>query len=175
MSKFIDALQREKQRLLKAPGLDQVPGGMGTVRFVGHTTGSVQSVIDRAKELLLVVNRRSEGKWPNDNEWAQILPAWFVECCERERSQEEAEQWLKWWRSLSDEEQARIEKNQAWSLSSWTHWLTPENRLWFWWDAAATSDHDFVVAVEALDWPFPSGALQWLLRACGADSVEPEV
>jgi hypothetical protein len=53
--------------------------------------------------------------------------------------------------------------------------LHPNQRLWFWWDAAVLTEHDFVVAVETHEWPFPSGALKWLLRASGADTVEAEI
>ena len=132
-------------------------------------------VVEKAKAVLRVINERSLGSWPSDADWGRLLPSWFVERCEPVKSEAESQAWLAWWRGLSDDQMADVERNQAWTLDGWLYSLTPDQRRWFWWDAVPLTEHNFVVAVEAHEWPFPSGALGWLLRASGADRVEAEV
>jgi len=85
-------------------------------------------------------------------------------------SSEEAERRI----TLPDDEQERLEAIEGWSLSSWLYWLQPAERQWRWWDALIKDDDTVIVAVEVDGWPFPWGALAWLFKGCGADSVEPE-
>jgi len=100
-----------------------------------------------------------------------LLPAWFVERSAPERSREEAERWLAWWRSLPASEQARVAREQDWALADWLYWLEPAERHWFWWDAVIENPEILRVIVEVPGWPVPLGALEWLLRAAGAMEV----
>ena len=174
MLDFTSAIQRESLRLQSAAHLG-LPKGMGTVRFACHAPCTAAEVVEKAKAVLRVINERSLGSGPSDADWGRLLPSWFVERCEPVKSEAESQAWLAWWRGLSDDQMADVERNQAWTLDGWLYSLTPDQRRWFWWDAVPLTEHNFVVAVEAHEWPFPSGALGWLLRASGADRVEAEV
>ncbi len=50
--------------------------------------------------------------------------------------------------------------------------MDPEVRPWRWWDAVAHDPCHGTVRIGIDDWPPPVGALEWLLTACGATSVE---
>jgi hypothetical protein len=63
------------------------------------------------------------------------------------------------------------EQKKPWSLDNWVHWMRPENREWYWWDAEVVGGAAAVVEVEVDGWPFPWGSLEWLLKAAGANSV----
>lgn len=175
MFAFTDAIRRESLRLIATTPTDSKPEGMGTVRFVCHAKNDSHEVIENAKTVLQVVNLHSQDKWPDDEQWMRLLPNRFVAEFGPEMTAELAEQEMARRRTLSPEQHAELEQTARWSLSNWVYWLQPDQRLWFWWDAAVVTKYDFVVAVETHEWPFPSGALKWLLRACGADTVEAEI
>jgi hypothetical protein len=166
--------QREYRRLERGATEDEVPGGLGTVRFIAFCPGDSPDVLERAKCVLTTVNKRSRGGWPSDDGWKTLLPGWFIEQCAPEQSHEEAERWLKWWKRLPPDEQQHVEAHRKWSFGNWIYWFRPENRVWFWWDGAAPCSDRLVIAVEVSAWPFPWGSLSWLLRASGAQRVEPE-
>jgi hypothetical protein len=173
MSTFQERIANERRHLLDGPAPDEKPGGLGTVRFLGWCSGSAEQIIERAKAVLTVVNQHSAGEWPTDQTWRELLPAWFVARCGPELSQEEAEAEMARRKKLPPEEQKRAAE-EGWSLLNWIYWFQPENRYWYWWDAKPLDDKVLVVVVEAHEWPFPSGALAWLLRAAGAERVEAE-
>ena len=175
MLDFKNAINSESLRLTMAVPADAKPEGMGTVRFVCHANGDSRKVIENAKSVLKLVNEHSRSVWPSDEQWTRILPEWFLAECGPELTAEQAEQEIESERHLSVEQRAELERVARWSAADWTYWLHPNQRLWFWWDAAVLTEHDFVVAVETHEWPFPSGALKWLLRASGADTVEAEI
>jgi hypothetical protein len=174
MSTFQERLANERRHLIEGPAPAEKPGGMGTVRFMVRCSGNAEQVIEKAKAVLMVVNENSAGEWPSDDRWRELLPSWFVARCGPDLSQEQAEAETARWRALSRDEQIRWEEERRWSLANWIYWFKPENRHWYWWDAKPLDDKVLVVAVEAHEWPFPSGALAWLLRAAGADRVEAE-
>jgi hypothetical protein len=51
-------------------------------------------------------------------------------------------------------------------------WLQPEERQWYWWDGIARNTNELVVLVEVAGWPYGMGALECLLRAAGAESID---
>jgi hypothetical protein len=167
-------LEKEGMRLAKSPGLEEKPTGMGTVRFVAKCSGNAGEVLSKTKELMTVVNHNSIPHWPSDVAWRRLLPNWFVARCSPEKSQKEAEEWLAWWKSLSRDEQKKIEATNAWSLLNWLYWLEPDNRQWYWWDGIVLDHDTLMVAVEVDSWPFGWGDLSWLLRAAGASQVIAE-
>jgi hypothetical protein len=91
-----------------------------------------------------------------------------VAACGPERSREDAERWLAWWRTLGPVDKARAESKQQWALPDWLYWLMPSERQWFWWDAEVGRDGSLRVTIEVAGWPVALGALGWLLRAAGA-------
>jgi hypothetical protein len=167
-------LTNERVRLAKSPGPEEKPSGVGTVRFIAKCSGNSSDVLSKAKELMTIVNHNSVPRWPSEAEWRHLLPKWFVKQCSPEKSQQEAEEWLARWKSLSPEEQKKVEATNAWSLLNWLYWLEPENRQWYWWDAIVLDRNTLVIAVGTDSWPFGWGDLSWLLRAAGANQVIAE-
>jgi len=106
--------------------------------------------------------------------WRSLLPSWFIAQCAEEKSKEESAQWMDWWRRLPREEQTRAEREKKWSLNSWLYWFQPDERQWFWWDAAVEDPDTVRVIVEVEGLPFPWGALDWLFRASGATGIQEE-
>jgi hypothetical protein len=168
--------RRELHRLLEGPKPDERPEGAGTVRFIVRCPANAPQVLDRAVSVLRVVNQHSgsDNGWPRESEWPELLPAWFVSVCAPERSRQDTEAWLAQWSILPQDEQDRIEREEPWSVSSWTYWFGPRNRQWYWWDARVLDANVLVVAIEVDGWPFPWGALAWLFRAAGAEEVKAE-
>jgi hypothetical protein len=174
MSRIVDLLVREEERL-SGRGTDALPGGVGTVRFVVRAPAPEAGIVlERAREVLRLVNAESRGDWPSEKQWKQVLPKWFLEQCEREKTQAEAEAWLARWDKLSPEEKQREERDKRWSLRNWLYWLNPDQRAWYWWDGAVVKDDQLVVAIQVDSWPFPWGAFAWLFRTAGAVQVLPE-
>ena len=55
---------------------------------------------------------------------------------------------------------------------NWLFWLLPEERTWYWWDGEVSGPHEVRLWVEVAGGPAPLGALEWLVRAAGADAAE---
>jgi hypothetical protein len=166
---------QEAQRLRLSSMSGTTPGGLGTVQFTADCPGDATEVIQRAKEVMLIVSERTISGWPSNDEWKRTLPSWFLAECAPLKTREESDRFMEWWRGLSPEEQARAEREEAWSLDAWLHWMSPDNRCWTWWDARTNTMDTAIVAVEVKDWPFPWGALRWLFRAAGARSLDAEM
>lgn len=154
--------------------LDGEPAGVpaGLPVRVGIVAEHPGIVVERAREVLRAVVPLTATELDAEAELPHRLPVWFVEQCAPEPSAEESARWLGWWRSLGPEDRARAEADKAWTLADWLYWLTPGERQWFWWDAEIDSTGSAFVVVVVDGWPAPLGALRWLLRAAGADSVD---
>lgn len=166
-------LQSEKRHVSKGP----YPGERsrsGTDRLTFDSSQPAE-VLERARAVLQVVLDHL-APWPTDDEWRTMLPAWFVQACAPEQTQEEAERWLEHWHSLSPELKAEEDAQTAWSLTNWVHWFDPQrdggDRGWSWWDAGVYDSSTGWVEIEVDGHPYPSGALRWLLRACGGVPVD---
>lgn len=156
--------------LLGAPEDESEVGGMGTVRFVVSCPGNAEEVLRNSTQVLQEVLRNSGGPWLSLKEWRDRLPSWFVESCKREVPQEEAARRL----GLSLEQRKQLAAEEGWSLNSWLYWFKPGERCWYWWDAIVRDQNTILIAVVVEGWPFPWGSLEWLFRASGALSVQPE-
>lgn len=159
----------EGRHLAQGPRSDEQPGGAGLIGVV-FCTPDVQATLARAKSVLAAILEAPE-RWPSTEEWASRLPAWFVSACAAEQTEAEKQAWLRWWRGLDPAARAEAEKARRWSLDDWLFYLEADERQWFWWSAAANDEHRGIVKVEVLGWPTPVGALEWLLRAAGAETV----
>lgn len=168
-------LKKELERLTSGPSQYDLPGGMGTVRFLARRQGNVAEVLGLAKAVLKTVDENSLAEWPSDEAWSHLLPQWFVDRFAPEQSRDEAEAWLSWWRTLPPEEQERAERDSPWTLSNWIYWMNPSQRSWYWWDGEVINSHTIRVAIEVDGWPFPWGSFAWLLKASGADAVSSEL
>jgi hypothetical protein len=67
-----------------------------------------------------------------------------------------------------------VSRRESWGPADWLHRLRPEERQWFWWDAAVVGDDLLRVVVEVAGRPAPLGALRWLATAAGAVDVVEE-
>ena len=172
MIRYHQAIRDELRRLNYGPQKDETVHGVGIVQFIVTCTSNPESVLNRVRSLLSLVDQIALEGWLSDKQWISRLPKWFVGACATQKTPEEAERWLMWWKSLAREEQANEEANAIWSLENWTYWMKYENRQWYWWDAKLANDDTHIfVAVQAESWPFPWGALRWLFRAAGASDV----
>jgi hypothetical protein len=168
-------IRNELSRLLYGTRVGETTSRAGLVRFIARCPGSAEAVLARAKQVLEVVLHQDPQNWPSGEAWHRLLPEWFVEQCAKEKSQEEADEWLRQWDSLSWEEKVSLSKTIECSLGGWVYWFQPEQRQWYWWEATILDSNTICVTVEIDEWPLAWGALDWLLRASGATTVEPEL
>jgi hypothetical protein len=147
--------------------------GLGTVGFgVQVAKHKATEVIAKATSVLEILDESSLERWPTLEEWRTLLPFWFVAACSPEMTPEEAETWLVRWQRLTDAERRAEEAGKPWSLANWLYWMDPDRRGWWWWEYQQEPGLRVIVQVD--EWPFPWGALAWLLRAAGAIDVVPE-
>jgi hypothetical protein len=141
---------------------------MGTDRLEFHAEDA-NAVLLWAREVMTAV--LSQDDWPSIAAWRDILPSWFVSACGPEQTRAESETWLRYWRSLAQQERSR-EADRRWALSDWLYWFDPaganDERSWAWWDAGIYDGSRGWVEIEVHGHPYPSGALRWLLKASGA-------
>lgn len=155
-------------------GAETMPSdGLGIVGFTVLTDDANPSqLLDKVRLVLKIIDEADVHRWPTVDEWSSLLPQWFVSACAPEMSREEAQRWLARWETLSDEERHAEEVGKPWALADWLYWMEPERRSWWWWGADTGDEVRVLVQVD--EWPFPWGALAWLLRAAGARDVLPE-
>jgi hypothetical protein len=159
----------ELERIQWGPEPGQALGGLGSVRIVTHCQAGAENVLNRAKRVLEIMCAGAPVSSASPEQWSRRLPEWFVKQLAPEPSDAEVAKYL----SLPYEERMKA-KDDPWTLSAWLYWFQPENRYWFWWDGVAADEKTLIVAIEVTEWPFPWGALKWLLKAAGAISVEAE-
>ncbi|OCG73066.1 hypothetical protein A9G42_11700 [Gilliamella sp. Nev6-6] len=175
-SEYMRQLLLERERFDNPPDYTVKTTGVGIARFVIHCNNDVDEVLNLAKRILVIVNYNSEPVWPSFEEWLKILPDKFINNCAKELTKEELKEQKIQWDNLTYEQRLEeAKKDQAWTLSDWLGWLEPDAREWFWWNAhkfdGEIENTHFLIEVTALDDPFPSGALKWLFKACGAIDV----
>ena len=90
-----------------------------------------------------MVLERSQGEWPDLDQWRSLLPDWFLAAC-------------------VEDAEVRDCVVDRWSLRAWIYWFKPELRQWRWWSAAPVGDH-LEVTILVLQRPYLRGALEWLL------------
>jgi hypothetical protein len=101
--------------------------------------------------VLEVVISHPAGEWPAIDEWARLLPSWFVTTC-------------------VDDRELRNCVLDRWSLRAWLHWLQPEHRKWRWWDAKLGS-RELQIELLVFERPYLKGALEWLLRVAAVSGA----
>src|SRR5690606_3887093 len=107
----------------------------------------------RAREVLRATIVAILRGWdPDSDATPDEIPDWFRRACAPEGQS-------------SDE---------RWSLAEWLPWADPDMRQWFWWDARVVAHGGGEVRIETTGWPYPSGALRFLLEASGARDVRED-
>jgi hypothetical protein len=124
------------------------PGRLEPDTLVAGCPPGSEAVLGRIRDVMAVVLAHQEGEWPDLERWKEELPAWFVDACVDDRVQQTC-------------------AVDRWSLRAWLHWLKPENRRWYWWDASVEPDGKLVVTVLIRERPYLRGALEWLVKSAG--------
>lgn len=156
-------VSEELRHLLKGLNSQEKPQqGSLLMPFNVYCQSNANEVLEKSKEVLEIVLKKSDSNWLSETEWYNLLPQWFIERCTPEITKKEIVGKL-------DE--------QAWSVINWVNWFEPTDdpynqRYWFWWDAWIKSNSHIVIVVQAVDLPFPWGALEWLMLASGAIEVK---
>ena len=138
------------------------------MRICCKCDGDGPQVAVRIREVMLVVAEQSEQKAPlSSEEWASLLPRWFLETFATS---------AEYWQDAKTDGRVRV-REELWSLDAWIYWLQdPElERSWRWWSCEASPD-SVDIKIEATEWPFGWGWFWWLLRASGVreiDELEP--
>lgn len=184
----------ELRRLRQGPMPDERPLMVTPDRIIAVCPGNAPDVLSRSREVLEAVIANTRTPWPTLDDRRRILPAWFVKQGKEEELQEEETVRDVAWRVFQEQgmpaslafirghqkEFDQLKQEEAehwhdpWTLSGWIYWFRPEERWWFWWDAQIPDADTLHVEVEAADYGFPSGALEWLLRAAGASQAGQE-
>lgn len=159
----------ELERVRWGPEPGQPLGGLGSVRIIAKCDSDADRVLERARDVMEIMASVDPERFPSAESWRAMLPSWFVRCFAPAPTAEEREKMM----TLPFEKRMKWREHE-WYLEGWLYWFQPENRYWYWWDAAVLDENTLVVAIEVREWPFPWGALKWLLEACGAVSVEAE-
>jgi hypothetical protein len=164
----------EGARIFQGPSGD--PNGW-LRRFVGVTDGAALPALDRCKEVLVAVTHWIPplSEQPVSVEtWKAHTPRWFVEACASPPTRAEAEEDLRVWRSLGEDEKARHEQERAWTFEDWIAWFdwsSDLRRSWLWWDGGTLDQDRFWIEVEVSEDPAALGTLIWMMRAAGARTV----
>jgi len=165
-------MSTELERLRSSPTEADMPGGMGTVRFVVRCAGDADEVLAVAKQALEAALQLVESGVFQEEAWRMTLPDRFVKNSPPHPSQEEMDRVS----ALPLEERIRLSSETGCSVRGFMNSFLPELEMkgWSWWDAAILDPNHLVVAVEVEGWPFPWQSLRWLFRGAGAVELELE-
>ncbi len=164
----------ELRHLRNGPAPGEAQTGFDIQRISARCSGNASLVLERCREVLTPILEHQEDEvWPSSDFWKASLPSWYVDKCVPEPSSDASEQLLGRWDAMPPEEKWQ-EGEEAWSLNSFLHWFVPSERYWYWWNAVIEGPDLLTLELEITDWPFPWGALRWLLRASGASCVESD-
>lgn len=153
----------ELDRIYNGPRENDAPHGIGSVRFYATCNHNADEVLSTVRKVMREIAMQSVEGWDDNDDWSGHFPECFMGKFTEELSEEEAHAWLSRWRRMGKEEREREEQN-AWALSDWLYWMSPDNRSWFWWDAKVASPDIIVLAVSVDEWPFPWGLWLGCLR-----------
>jgi hypothetical protein len=117
------------------------------ITLAADCTGGAETGLDRVREVLdLVLAPRPA--WPSTDEWARILPAWFVAQC-------------------TDDVRVQNCVIDKWSLRAWVWWFQPDQRRFRVVDARAAGERLELVLEPTGQGSLLTGALEWLLKCAG--------
>jgi hypothetical protein len=136
--------------------------------------GAADALEGTKKVLVPIVSVLARGsEWPSEDDWARLLPAWFVGACGPEMSRAAVEAWLEKWRDLPREQQIAEEERHPWALGDWLYCFSegPDERQWRWLGADPIGRDRLRVTLEVEGLPVAYGALRWLLRVAGASRI----
>ncbi|MGY0019056.1 hypothetical protein [Streptomyces sp. cg35] len=94
-------------------------------------------------------------------------PAWLSEQFSSPLTKEQRDRWLDEWRRASDAGKAQMEKSAGWEKGDWFHWVTGESGFWTIQRIVPRDAISLTVVLDAVDWPVPIAALEWLAEKSG--------
>ena len=162
------AFEIERGRLADGGCADAMPAGFDVFRVYARSNANARDVLGRVREVMSHVVRDVNAPWPTDEEWLRELPAWFVEASPRENGPPEPGM-----APLPAE--IAGEDVERWAVESFVYWFEPDQREWWWWGATLVSNDEIVVCLAVHELTVFHAALDWLLYASGAVSVEDEI
>ena len=144
---FDDALDDEARRL-RTPVEIGPPAECIALQLNVRCRERADVVSARLRNVLLTVLEGQDSSEAGALEWwSKRLPSWFVDAC------------------------ADRSNPSAWSLKSFLYWFLEEERFWCWWFAYLKSETELTVVLVSEDFMAPTGALEWLFLAAGADTA----
>lgn len=149
------------------------------------TARDPHAAIALMREVLLSVLPYAAGPaadWPADEQWPDLMPAWFVERCAPNPppAQETSADFLTRWRRLTGQQretEVRTDAAADWRLPDWLGLFdpegTPDSRSWRWWHAGVGHSGTGWVRFAVDGHPYGGrGALLWLIEAAGGYGVD---
>ncbi|MFQ5620071.1 MAG: hypothetical protein ACE5FR_13995 [Rhodospirillales bacterium] len=170
-----ECLDVERRRLMSGVEHNETIMGIWVDSFYVSCAGEAPKVLQRAKELMLIVNEKGRsGPWPNDEAWPELLPRWFIDACVPEQTIEEIWREEEEFRAMTWEQQREIARTEKWSLLTWVGWMDPRDRYWLWWDAEVRDDDTLLAHVDKVGDPPPGEppGFRWLFQASGAKDLD---
>ena len=145
-----------------------------TLKKISVISKNITENVNQIKEVLqnIFETTLTEKKWPDLEKWKSIFSKDFINKFSPEMTDEEANEWLNRWQSLSTEEKAIEEKNRKWSFSNWIYWFEPDVRVWRWWRLEIIDDNKFNIEIVASQDVIPSGALEWLIKILDCEIID---
>lgn len=133
--------------------------------IIADCAGNASDVLQKTKDVLKkIIDCELSFDDPIDD-WRVILPEWFINACSSEITKNEAEEILR-------TPQGYELLANRWTISGFIYWFRPEIRSWYWWDGIIKDQNILLIKVLVDGDPFAWGALEFLLKSAGANSVE---
>jgi hypothetical protein len=169
-TRFLQRLDAEKC-LLNGKPTSELKMFLYTQVLLANVSESAKQTRDKVLTVLRAINALGED-WSHETVSSELLPAWFVSACAIERSQAQAEEWLRMWRTADSTEKNRLEKERGWELSNWVYCLEPNNRFWFLVNEKIIAANQVEFTIALVDWPVPIDSFLWLIQTAGVISYE---
>ena len=147
---------------------------MSLFEIDAEATGTAQRVLDRSREVLTAILRAMRSASAGVEAPAPTLPQWFLEASGLERSVVEERAWQDELARMPQAERENAEAAERWSVSDFLYWFEPDQREWWWWGADVRDEDNVRIYLVIREFSVPHDALDWLLRAAGAQSVVDE-
>jgi hypothetical protein len=131
----------------------EIPPGLHWLYVIRLNGNSLSRIV----EIMTVISSQSSICWPDDDNWYNLLPSWFLTTL-RQYSPEEARELLK---SIPREKWSEI----PWEFGSWLDAV--KERGWNWWSIEVSGDYA-KIRLSILNWPANLEAFEHILLASGA-------
>lgn len=167
-------VDEELARLLTGGCADAPPSGMSLFEIDAEASGAARQVLDRSREVLTTILRAMRSAPAGGKASEPALPQWFLDASGPERSPAEAREWLDELARMPEAERENAEAAERWSVSDFLYWFEPDQREWWWWGAEVRDEDNVRICLVIREFSVPHEALDWLLRASGAQNVVDE-